>query len=244
MAALFRRKDSVEAQVDDGATAEAASDPAADAAQEATYSRANGPWDITEFDDHITRLDLGGMLMPGVEGMQLQMQTEAEDGPIVAVTAILGESALQVQPFAAPRSGGYWDTVRAEIIENLGTRGEAREVEGAFGIELHAIVPALDENGREVAQPARFLGVDGPRWFLRAVVLGRAAVQPEAGAELEDVFREIVVRRGDAAMAPGSPIALSLPDQAPPGVSELDAPANPRGDLNPFERGPEITEIR
>lgn len=61
-------------------------------------------------------------------------------------------------------------------------------------------------------QVVRFVGVDGPRWFLRAVISGHAAVQPAAAATLEAVFQDTVVVRGQMAMAPRTPITLTLPD--------------------------------
>jgi hypothetical protein len=42
---------------------------------------------------------------------------------------------------------------------------------------------------------ARFVGVDGPRWFLRGVIGGAATTDVEAAAR-EDLFRSIVVVRG------------------------------------------------
>ena len=66
-------------------------------------------------------------------------------------------------------------------------------------------------DGGSQLQPARFVGIDGPRWFLRAVFLG-AAAQPGAAADaLETMVRGIVVVRGHEAMPVGSPIVLRLP---------------------------------
>lgn len=271
---LFRRKgsevDAVDDQVDEagvesGEDADAPAGSLADSdapipgeeggadAEDSTVSREGGPFDFEEYEaqpDGETRLDLGGILMPGVDGMQLQMQSEVEGGPIVAVTAMLGSSAMQIQPFAAPRSGGYWAEVRAEILEQLDASAKGREVVGPFGKELQAIIPAVTPEGEQVAQPARFVGIDGPRWFLRAVFLGDAALDPSAGRDLEDVLRKVVVRRGQEAMAPGTPIPMHLPEEVPQGIApvgedgdEADDQAR-RDDLNPFERGPEITEIR
>jgi hypothetical protein len=79
------------------------------------------------------------------------------------------------------------------------------------------------------------------------VLTGKPAVQPgpETDAELFAVFREIVVVRGDAAMAPRDPIPLRLP--VAPTVSSDDSddsdPDEADHELKPFERGPEITEI-
>ncbi|HEU4674559.1 MAG TPA: DUF3710 domain-containing protein, partial [Motilibacteraceae bacterium] len=73
-------------------------------------------------------------------------------------------------------------------------------------------------------------------------------------AQLERVFRATVVVRGDEAMPPREPIPLRLPAQAAPAAEDAedetatgeDEAQGPRSadDLNPFERGPEITEIR
>ena len=107
-------------------------------------------------------------------------------------------------------------------------------------------MPGQGPDGRTVFSPARFIGVDGPRWFLRAVLSGRAAIDEDAASVLLDVVRATVVVRGDEAMAPRELLALRLPDQPEP-VVEYGAdeePAAPNlSDLKPFERGPEITEI-
>jgi Protein of unknown function (DUF3710) len=164
---------------------------------------------------------------------------------VVAVALVLGEGALQVQPFAAPRSEGIWDDVRAEIRAGITKQGgTADEVEGPLGTELRTRVPVRAADGTQTVQPARFLGVDGPRWFLRGVLTGKPAVQPgpDTDAELFAVFREIVVVRGDAAMAPRDPIPLRLP-VAPTVSSDEDGADRDESELKPFERGPEITEI-
>ena len=97
--------------------------------------------------------------------------------------------------------------------------------------------------------PARFIGVDGPRWFLRAVVSGRAAIEPAAATEVHDLIRTAVVDRGDEAMPPRELLPLRLPEQ-PEAVVEDEADAVEAtgtahlDDFKPFERGPEITEVR
>ena len=57
---------------------------------------------------------------------------------------------------------------------------------------------------------ARFIGVDGPRWFLRGVIAGEAAVDPAAAAQVEDLFRSIVVVR-DHPMPRATLIPLRMP---------------------------------
>jgi len=206
--------------------------------------RPNGPWDPSELDaPEEGRVDLGAVLVPAVPEMELRV--EVADERIVAATVILGQSALQVQPFAAPRTTGIWSEVRQEIAAGITQQGgTVDEAEGAFGAELRARVPVRTPEGQPAVQVARFVGVDGPRWFLRGVLTGEAAVEPAAAAGLEEIFRQIVVVRGGDPMAPREPLPLRLPPQ--PGDEPAAGGAEPgsRAELNPFERGPEITEIR
>jgi hypothetical protein len=60
----------------------------------------------------------------------------------------------------------------------------------------------------------RFIGVDGPRWFLRGVISGDAAVNPEAASHVEDLFRSVVVVRGNTPMPPRDLIPLHMPANA------------------------------
>jgi hypothetical protein len=209
--------------------------------------RAGGPFDLAEVDDPAAggRVDLGGVWLPGRPGLEVRIEADQQTAEVVAVTLVLGEGALQVQPFAAPRSEGIWDEVRAEIRTGITRQGgTADEVEGPLGIELRTRVPVRAADGTQAVQPARFVGVDGPRWFLRGVLTGKPALEPgaESDADLVALFREIVVVRGDTAMAPRDPIPLHLPSAAT--EPQDDEAVDEQGhDLKPFERGPEITEI-
>ncbi|KWX00583.1 hypothetical protein TH66_16105 [Carbonactinospora thermoautotrophica] len=206
--------------------------------------RPEGPWDIAEVENpEEGRVDLGGILVPVVEGMELRV--EVANDQIVAATAIHGQSALQLQPFAAPRSEGIWDEVRHEIAAGVTQQGGiVDEVEGPLGPELRAHVPLQLPDGTYGTQLVRFVGCDGPRWFLRGVFSGQAAVQPETAGVLEAVFRGVVVVRGKEPMAPRDPIPLRLPPNAMSAGPQDEDERFDRDDLNPFERGPEITEVR
>lgn len=212
--------------------------------------REHGPWDLSEVVNPAAggRVDLGGVWLPGRTGLEVRIEADQATSQVVAVTLVLGDSALQVQPFAAPRSEDIWDEIRAEIRAGITKQGgTADEVQGPLGTELRTRVPVRAQDGTTGVQPARFVGVDGPRWFLRGVLTGRAAVEEGADTELVELFRDIVVVRGEGPMAPRDPIPLSMPPTpAAPAKPSSEAPAEPRSqdDLKPFERGPEITEIR
>ncbi|MGW5260731.1 DUF3710 domain-containing protein [Microbispora sp. NPDC004025] len=201
-------------------------------------ARTAGPWDSGDDYPETERVDLGGLRLPVGPGFEIQLSMAGDqvDGVIVLVK----ESALQVNAFAAPKRSGIWSEVRAELArEVVAAGGAAEEREGPFGPEIAAEVPAQGQaQGR---QPVRYVGVDGPRWFLRAVISGRAAVDPEAARILEDVVRDIVVVRGDEPMPPREAIQLRLPAEARQAMEEQEGR---REEFRPFERGPEISEIR
>ncbi len=43
-------------------------------------------------------------------------------------------------------------------------------------------VPATTDDGQTGVQPSRIIGVEGPRWMLRATLLGEAALDPDEHA--------------------------------------------------------------
>ena len=216
-----------------------------------TPSGAVGPWDVSEVPELGQRIDLGALRIPGVNGMELRMEVDKKTNRVTGVGLAVDGSALQVQAFAAPRSEGIWDEIRAEIAESIVKQGgSVDDVPGPYGRELLARLPARTPDGRTGHRPARFIGHDGPRWFLRGVISGKAAVDVEAAATLEDLFGKIVVVRGDDARPPRDLLALTLPaSPAAPGATPDEgaeaAPAATAGpDFDPLTRGPEITEIR
>lgn len=240
---LFRRggKDSV---TDDVVEPTGADDVSTDeTVEEASVLpvRTSGPWDVDEVDDEQPRVDLGAIRLPGVPGMELRMEIDKATNVVSAASVLLDGSSLQVQAFAAPRSEGIWDEIRAEIAESVTQQGgSVDDLPGPFGRELLARLPVRTPEGRTGHRPARFIGTDGPRWFLRGVLSGRAAVEPEAAQTLEKVFAGIVVVRGTEALPPRDLLALRLPGPAGPADEE---PAQAPG-FDPMTRGPEITEIR
>lgn len=204
--------------------------------------RPDGPWDAAERPDVEGMVDLGAIRLRGRDGMELRLEVEEAGGTVTAATVQVGGSAVQLQAFAAPRSEGIWDEIRSEIAAGITKQGgTVDEAPGSFGRELIARIPVRTPDGRTGQQPARFVGIDGPRWFLRAVFHGPAVYEPDAAAEMEGVVRDVVVVRGPEAMAPRDLLPLRLPDAlAPQPTEESDAEREP---LQPFRRGPEITEI-
>ncbi|MGL4339757.1 MAG: DUF3710 domain-containing protein [Rhodoglobus sp.] len=170
-----------------------------------------GPLDESEANAVRPYVDLGGVkILPRAE-LNLRLEVEESSKRVVAVGLDYAASTLQVQPFAAPRTSGLWHEIRQQILDQIRNQGGTTQVlDGPFGPEVLAEVPVADgqSGGSRVA---RFIGVDGPRWFLRGVIAGAAAVEATAAAQVEDLFRSIVVVRGNTPMPPRDLIPLTMP---------------------------------
>ncbi|SFN88328.1 DUF3710 domain-containing protein [Mycetocola miduiensis] len=177
-----------------------------------------GPLDEAEANSVRPYIDLGGVKILPREGLNLRLEVEESTKRIVAVGLDYAGSTLQIQPFAAPRSTGLWNETRVQIQEQIAKQGgTATERDGVFGPELVAEVPVVQgSDGAAGMRIARFVGVDGPRWFLRGVIAGEGATDPDAAAKVEDLFRSIVVVRGSAPMPPRDLIPLKMPASATP----------------------------
>ncbi|GAA2103819.1 DUF3710 domain-containing protein [Microlunatus panaciterrae] len=212
------------------------------AALDAQEWRSGGPFDITEVtgrdsdgdDEEVPdedseggpRIDLGSMILTGFDGMELRLQMSEETNQIISAMMIKDDSALEVAAFAAPRSGGLWPELREEMVEHAAEHGgSAAMVEGPFGVELRRLLPVSTPDGDQGYQPSRMWVVEGPRWLLRGIVYGRAALEDGVDAPVDvlfDSFRSIIVRRGLEAKAPGDLLPLSLPQNLAPAQGDAD----------------------
>ncbi len=195
--------------------------------------RSEGPWDVSEVEDlHGTdgapKIDLGSLVVTGVPGSELRLQVAEETQEIVSAMLVIETtvevgtkqqpvtSALELGAYAAPRSGGLWAELREEISEAATAQGGSASLrEGPFGVELHRFIPVTTADGEQGYQPSRMWVAEGPRWLLRGIVYGQAAVEEDLASpvvtDVLDAFRQVVVRRGDEAMAPGDLLPLSMP---------------------------------
>jgi hypothetical protein len=174
---------------------------------------ANGPFDDSEANSVRPYVDLGGIKILPRPDLRVRLEVDEATKKVHAVALDLQESSLQVMPFAAPRNAGLWHEIRDQIVAQIAQQGGSTSPQrGVFGPELRAELPA--GAGAGAPRVVRFIGVDGPRWFLRGVISGRAAVDPAAGAAIEDLFRSIVVVRGATPMPPRDLIPLHVPPAA------------------------------
>ena len=172
----------------------------------------NGPLDEAEANHVRPYVDLGGVKVLPRPELGLRLEVEEGSKRVVAVALDYAGSTLQVQPFAAPRNSGLWHEIREQIVEQLARQGGTTStVMGPFGPEIRAEIPAPPGSDPAGSRIARFIGVDGPRWFLRGVISGQALADPEAASRVEELFRSIVVVRGNTPMPPRDLIPLLVP---------------------------------
>ncbi|GAB2819742.1 hypothetical protein GCM10027022_07420 [Alpinimonas psychrophila] len=173
-----------------------------------------GPFDEVEVSGVRPYVDLGSIKLIPREGLNLRLEVEDGTGRVVAAALDFRGSTLQVQPFAAARNAGLWGEIRAQLSDQVIQQGgEVSEVSSVLGPELICRVPVSTPNGPGF-QDVRFVGVDGPRWFLRGVIAGPAAVDAEQGAAMLELFRGIVVVRGQSPLPPKELLPLKVPAQA------------------------------
>jgi hypothetical protein len=168
----------------------------------------HGPWDAKWAPADVQRLDLGSLLIPAIDGVEVRVQANP-DGVVEQVVLVVGESALQLGVFAAPRSEGIWREVRAEIAEAMTADGVApKEVDGPHGVELVATV-STPQGPADV----RFVGVDGPRWMVRALFQGPAATDRSQEGALGLCLEGLVVVRDEEARPVREALPLRLPKE-------------------------------
>jgi hypothetical protein len=172
-----------------------------------------GPYDSDEMPHagEGERVDLGSLLIIPEPGRELRIQVDEASGNVQSVVLAGPDGALELRAFAAPRGGDLWSEARPQIAAEVAqSGGTATEREGPWGTELVCQVGQRGGN----TQITRVIGINGPRWMLRASLLGQPAVKPEEAGAWEDSIRKVAVHRGAQAMPVGESLPVVMPAQA------------------------------
>ena len=168
----------------------------------------SGPHDVSEVGSTLGYLSFGSILMPTIEGVSVRVEVDENTGQVVAVSFEHQGSVLQVSAFAAAKSDELWPEIYGQLIETVtSTGGAITETVGSFGKQLEAKLVTPAET-REL----RFIGFDGPRWFLRGAITGLALTDENAAQNMEDIFRSLVIDRGNSPLPPREPLPLRVPE--------------------------------
>jgi hypothetical protein len=167
-----------------------------------------GPFDITELVQVRPSIDFGAIQLPLRDDVVYKLEVEEATSKIVALTVEHNGSALQLQAFSAPASDGVWHEIRSSLEQSiLAQNGRTEQVVGPLGPELNAQISNVDGGFRL----AKFIGVDGPKWFLRGVISGLALGDVLSMSHVIDIFRSVAVVRGSQPMPPKELLELVAP---------------------------------
>lgn len=195
--------------------------PEVEHADEVTSEATTGPFDIKDAPDDLDGyLDFGALKIRITSDFEVRLEM-TQGGELNGISLLRPGSIMQLGIFAAPRSGGAWDAIREDILGEIRkTGGSVSEAEGRFGPEIIATLknPAGD-------QPARFIGVDGPRWFLRALIAGPVAHDEQQVEPFYEALSRTVVERGAEPKPVREPITLRLPQALADQVEQAAASA-------------------
>ena len=168
----------------------------------------NGPFDSSELNLAPGFIDFGALRLVPKPGVGIKIEVEEATGKVVAITIDVADSTLQVSVFSASKLAGLWSEVLSQLETSItADGGSVLPYTGQLGRGIDTRVSQQDGSSRRI----RFIGVDGPRWFLRGSITGAALEDLVANEQIETVFRSIVVHRGDQAMPPREPLELLVP---------------------------------
>lgn len=198
---MFGRKKSVS-----GGSGAAAADTAAPSAPP-----AEGPHDRSAIGDvpgYYTELgyghiDLGALVIGVPKGRDLNVALDPNGQPEFHVVTQV--SRVIPRAFAAPKSAGQWRGMVTDMREQLEKQGaDVSVVDGPWGRELVAEMPGA---------VFRAVGMDGNRWTAEVRIMATPELADQAAEEGREVFRHLMINRGDGPMPAKEQLALTVPDE-------------------------------
>lgn len=211
MVVKFRRKSKASADAEQDVEQPVEAEDAPQAPESGPYDAETAPSGLIE-DDWI---DLGSLVVAPAPGKELRLQVDESTGEIASVVLTAEDGAMEMRAFAAPRDADLWAEALPLLREDVQNRGGATaDLEGPWGPEIITQMQVELPDGQPAIQQTRIIGINGPRWMLRATMLGRPALEPDAGKEWEALLANVVVRRGKEARPKGEALDVVLPPNA------------------------------
>lgn len=183
---------------------------AADATSSSTPP-AEGPHDRSTVGDVLGyytdrgfgHIDLGALVIGVPQGRDLNVALDPNGQPEFHVVTQV--SRVIPRAFAAPRSAGQWRTMVTDMREQLEQQGaEVSVVDGPWGRELVAEMPGA---------VFRAIGMDGDRWTAEVRIMATPELADQAAEEGREVFRHLMINRGEGPMPAREQLALTIPEE-------------------------------
>ncbi|WJY68201.1 DUF3710 domain-containing protein [Corynebacterium auris] len=158
-------------------------------------------FDFSDFSQ--ATLDLSSVRIPLPKESQVQVEM-GEAGPkMVHIVTRFGRATPVA--FAAPRTGGLWESSSAEIIEGMRAEGMPATFEpGPWGREI----VGTGANG-----VIRIIGIEGPRWLYRLTLAAPKGKEDELTALGRDMAARSFIYRGNNPILAGNSLPVVLPKQ-------------------------------
>lgn len=148
-------------------------------------------------------IDLGSLVIGVPKGRDLNVALDPNGQPEFHV--VTQASRVIPRAFAAPKSAGQWRTMVTDMREQLEKQGaEVSVVDGPWGRELVAEMPAA---------VFRAVGVDGHRWTAEVRIMSTPEMADQAAEEGREVFRHLLINRGDGPMPVREQLPLTIPEE-------------------------------
>lgn len=171
----------------------------------------NGPFDVSEIGLLAPYMDFGSIRISPQPDVAIKADIEETTKRIVSISLETAGHRLQLQAFAASKLDGLWAAAMVAIEEGVKAQGGlADQIQGALGPELR-VQTSVTENGLKLLRESRFVGVDGPKWFLRGVLTGPELYSEARYLSLIALFRAVAVSRGELPLPPGDLLPITLP---------------------------------
>lgn len=159
--------------------------------------REAGPRDLSEVDTSFGYIDHGCVRVPRIEGLRIAPLGSLTDGKAAGIRIGLGTSLIEVEVYAAPRSGEVWTEVRHSLRELAQSMGASvTSSTGRYGVEQQISIPVDLPDGGKGQTLVREIGHEGPRWMSRIKILGEAVTDPHSRHRCEMVVDRLVIVRG------------------------------------------------
>ena len=177
---------------------------------------ADGPWSLEQAPAERMFLDFGPLRLPAYGRMHARLEFDAKTRRMGAVSVHIADCEAQLQVIAAPRGQGLWTDMRRSITAKVKKQpGFQQTIEGRFGPELFATVTGRDRAGMMRDTTIRYVGIDGDRWVLRAVVTGPTVTEDATIARVDAFLSQCAVDRGEEAIPTGTVLELTPAAGAP-----------------------------
>lgn len=160
-------------------------------------------------------IDLGAMAIGVPKGRELNVALDPNGQPEFHVVTTV--SRVIPRAFAAPRTPGQWRSMVTDMRDQLEQQNaDVSIVDGPWGRELVAEMPSA---------VFRAIGVDGDRWTAEVRIMATPDNADAAAEEGREVFRHLLIHRGEGPMPAREQLALTIPDEIQQAMEKARAQA-------------------